>query len=68
VADSGRAALAAIGIPADGRTEFALSSGLGIGLCRLPQGQSLDRPALDPLARDTFRAADSPAPLTIDGP
>jgi len=54
---------------ADGRTELRLELGaLGSVFVVFRKSNASEGLGLDPLARDTFRAADSPAPLILDGP
>ncbi len=53
---------------AEGRTEVRLELGaLGSVFVVFRKSEDSQGPELDPLARDTFRAADSPAPLNLDG-
>jgi hypothetical protein len=54
---------------AQGRTELRLELGaLGSVFVVFRKAKASDRLALDPLARDTFQAEDTPAPLLLDGP
>jgi hypothetical protein len=54
---------------AKGRTELSLELGaLGSVFVVFRKSTASDCPALDPLARDMFQAADTPAPLLLDGP
>ena len=54
---------------ANSRTELPLELGpLGSVFVVFRKAGASDRPRLDPLARDTFRAAEDPTPLLLDGP
>jgi hypothetical protein len=53
----------------DGRSELDVELGaLGSVFVVFRKAGSAEQPALDPLACDTFKAAETPAPLTLDGP
>jgi len=68
--DSGRRSACRDWTPiAKGRTELRLDlAPLGSVFVVFRRAGSSDRETLDPLARDTFPAADDPAPATLDGP
>ena len=54
---------------ATGHTELPVELGpLGSVFVVFRKANAADQQLVDPLARDTFQAADTPAPLTLDGP
>ncbi|MCX6878205.1 MAG: glycosyl hydrolase [Verrucomicrobia bacterium] len=54
---------------ASGQTELPVTLGpAGSVFVVFRKASTANRDALDPIARDTFQAADTPAPLTLDGP